>query len=172
MKPSIQTILHRVGLAFLLLTLSQNVALAGPFNVIVVFGDSLSDNGNLLLIPDQPKPDPTLYYQGRLSNGPVWVEYLADAQHLNVSLTDRALGGAMSDSLIPPGLIEQVPAYITAEGSPLSAKALFIVWIGGNDYLHGDGDSQATVNNIKDALEQLAQAKAMNILYRNKIQLD
>jgi phospholipase/lecithinase/hemolysin len=67
---------------------------AASFDEIVIFGDSLSDNGNLVFIENQPEPDPELYYQGRFYNGPVWVEYLADPQHLNAPLTDRAIGGA------------------------------------------------------------------------------
>lgn len=40
---------------------------------VVVFGDSLSDNGNLFAQTGQP---PAPYFQGRFSNGPVWVEQL------------------------------------------------------------------------------------------------
>ena len=65
--------------AFLLAILGQTAGSAAPFNEIVVFGDSLSDNGNLVLIEGQPVPDPELYWEGRLSNGPVWVEYLTNA---------------------------------------------------------------------------------------------
>ncbi len=142
-------------------------AFAGPFGGVVVFGDSLSDNGNLLLVEGQPKPDPELYYQGRLSNGPVWVEYLTDPQHLDTVLHDRALGGAKSDGLIPPGLIEQVTAFIALDGPPLSANTLFVIWIGGNDFLNGDGDFKATVDNIEDAMQRLVDAGAVHLLLMN-----
>ena len=115
----------------------------------------------------QPKPDPELYYQGRLSNGPVWVEYLVDPQHLNTVLHDRALAGAKSAGLIPPGLIEQVTVFIAIDGPTLSVNTLFVIWIGGNDYLNGDGNYQATVANIKDAMQRLVDAGAIHILVMN-----
>jgi hypothetical protein len=48
---------------------------AGPFREIVVFGDSETDTGNFFAANGWP--DPNYYYQGRWSNGPVWVERLA-----------------------------------------------------------------------------------------------
>lgn len=64
------------------------------FSNIYVFGDSLSDTGNVFnittfantlapTIPIDPPSPP--YYQGRYSNGPVWVDYLAN--DLGLSLT-------------------------------------------------------------------------------------
>ena len=138
---------------------------AVTFDEIVIFGDSLSDNGNLVFIENQPEPDPELYYQGRFSNGPVWVEYLADAQHLNVSLTDRALGGAQSGGFI--GLNVQIPAYVTTADSPPSPNTLFIIWIGGNDFLNGNGDYQAAVANINEAMEELVDFGAKYLLVLN-----
>src|SRR3954447_10512298 len=46
---------------------------APAFEHLVVFGDSLSDTGNA----------------GRFSNGPVWVEYLADRLGLKLSPSQR-----------------------------------------------------------------------------------
>ena len=154
-------------LTLLLLVPCASDGFAGLFTEIVVFGDSLSDNGNLVFIEDQPEPDPEDYFQGRFSNGPVWVEYLASPERLNASLTDRALGGAQSDGLVPSGLIEQVTAYIVTDGPQLSPNALFIIWIGGNDFLNGDGDFQAAVANIKDAMDRLVQFEAKHVLVLN-----
>ncbi len=140
---------------------------AAPFDEIVVFGDSLSDNGNLLLVDNQPRPDPAIYYQGRFSNGPVWVEYLANQQHFNVSLDDRALGGAQSSGLVPPGLYEQVTAYIATTVPPLSHNTLFVLWIGGNDFLNGNGDWLSAVGNIRSAMERLVEYEARQILVMN-----
>ncbi|AFY66924.1 SGNH/GDSL hydrolase family protein [Geitlerinema sp. PCC 7407] len=63
-------------------------AIAVSFDRMYVFGDSLSDTGNVsnvtrfvqTLDPStsvQPPSPP--YFQGRYSNGPLWVDYLADA---------------------------------------------------------------------------------------------
>jgi phospholipase/lecithinase/hemolysin len=155
-----------VYLLLLLLIPYASQSFAASFDEIVVFGDSLSDNGNLVFIEDQPEPDPELYYQGRFSNGPVWVEYLADARHLNVPLTDRALGGAQSDGFVPPGVIQQVITYVTTNDVP-SPDTLFILWIGGNDYLNGDEAFQTVVSNINDAMDRLAQFGALNLLVLN-----
>ncbi len=59
---------------------------APAFEHLVVFGDSLSDTGNA----------------GRFSNGPVWVEHLADRLGLKLSPSQRggsnfAVGGARLD---------------------------------------------------------------------------
>ncbi len=56
---------------------------------VVVVGDSFSDNGNLYARTGGP---PAPYWQGRISNGPVWAEYLA--QRLEVPLSDFAWAGA------------------------------------------------------------------------------
>jgi thermolabile hemolysin len=151
-------------LILLLIGLFASNGFAASFDEIVIFGDSLSDNGNLVFIENQPEPDPELYFQGRFSNGPVWVEYLADPQRLNTPLTDRAIGGAQSGGFI--GLNVQVPAYIETADSP-SPNALFIIWIGGNDFLNGDGDAQAAVANIKDAMDRLSEFGALTMLILN-----
>lgn len=156
-----------VFLTTLILVPCASNGFAALFTDIVVFGDSLSDNGNLLFIDDQPNPDPEIYYQGRFSNGPVWVEYLANSQRLNASLSDRALGGAQSDGLLPPGLIEQVIVFIATDGPQLSSSALYIIWIGGNDYFNGDGNFMEAVANIKDAMERLVEFGARHLLVMN-----
>lgn len=162
-----ETIIKIIPKAFLILLLIGPFAsngLAASFDEIIVFGDSLSDNGNLVFIENQPEPDPELYYQGRFSNGPIWVEYLADPQHLNAPLTDRAVGSAQSGGFI--GLNVQVPLYIETADTPLP-NALFVVWIGGNDLLNGDGDFQAAVANINEAMEELVKFGALHLLVMN-----
>lgn len=76
----------------------------------VVFGDSLSDLGNVYtdsvnqsLLPDPP---PT-YYQGRMSNGPIWVDYLADSLQIARPQASQSAAGATgyayAGSAIGPG---------------------------------------------------------------------
>jgi thermolabile hemolysin len=140
---------------------------AGVFDRIVVFGDSLSDDGNYILFPDQPEPDPDRYWQGRFSNGPVWVEYLAMPQRLDAPLTNRAFGGAETSSELPPGLLEQVWFYILEGDPPFSRDTLFVVWIGGNDHLNSGRGAQAAVENIEEALEALIDFGARHLLVLN-----
>jgi phospholipase/lecithinase/hemolysin len=139
-------------------------ALASNFDTLVVFGDSLSDNGNLF------KMDPTQvnsqdYYQGRFSNGPVWVEYLAEEDFLDCSLVDNAYGGATTDSASPPGLISQVSAYTGS--AILEDNTLFAIWIGANDFLNGSVDYATSAATVGTALETLATFGAEHILILN-----
>ena len=154
-------------LLLMILGLFNTYGFAGSFDEIVIFGDSLSDNGNLFVIEDHPVPDPKLYYQGRFSNGRVWVEYLSDPKRLNTLLEDRAFGGATTNSVMPPGLIAQVTTYIMIEKNSLSKDTLFVIWIGGNDCLFEDRDYQISANNVKEALARLTEAGAMHILVLN-----
>ena len=50
---------------------------AGGITEIVVFGDSLSDTGNLYLASGKTTPPSPPYFLGWFSNGPLWVERLA-----------------------------------------------------------------------------------------------
>ena len=53
---------------FLLILTFATWASAGTFSAVVVYGDSLSDSGNLFAASGYP---PAPYYYGRMSNGPV-----------------------------------------------------------------------------------------------------
>ncbi|KAG2437173.1 hypothetical protein HXX76_005837 [Chlamydomonas incerta] len=44
---------------------------------LVVFGDSLSDTGNVFAYSHGALPNPAAYYRGRFSDGPIWVDHLA-----------------------------------------------------------------------------------------------
>jgi thermolabile hemolysin len=153
-------------LALLFLSVCVTAVHAGPFDQIVVFGDSLSDTGNLVFIEDQPRPEPDLYWEGRFSNGPVWVEYLAAPERLDAPLKNRAFGGAETSSLTPPGLVQQVVLY-AADADPFSPDTLFVVWIGGNDHLNSGRTAPSAVNHIEDALEGLARIGARHLLVLN-----
>ena len=64
-----------------------------PFTKIYAFGDSLSDTGNLFALTGGFPPPP--YFEGRVSNGIVWIEYLADAMGMDFeSVVNYAFAGA------------------------------------------------------------------------------
>src|SRR5258708_5469094 len=101
-------------------------AAAGPFNNLVVFGDSLSDVGNIAAQSFINTPGP-YYWNGRFSNGPVYAETLATGlglPALNRSTasggTDFAYGGAKTtgtafpDSLFVKDIDDQVNAYLSS----------------------------------------------------------
>src|SRR4051795_1124089 len=110
---------------------------APAFEHLVVFGDSLSDTGNA----------------GRASNGPVWVEYLADRLGLQLSPSQRggtnfAVGGARLDPRSGPhSLRAQVDAFLRRPKP--NGRMLVIVYGGGNDLLAGVGHPHAPL--IMDA---------------------
>ncbi len=54
----------------------MNKWLRPPFSRIVMFGDSLSDTGKMYGKMRGYLPSSPPYYQGRFSNGPVWLERL------------------------------------------------------------------------------------------------
>ena len=127
------------------LVLFSGLATAGPFTSVIVYGDSLSDNGNLYAATGGTVPGPP-YWQGRVSNGPVAVEDLA--ANLGAPLHDFAWAGAttglgnLADNGTPtnlgtsgaPGMVSQ---FIATSGSigPLAPSSLFVIWGGPNDFL-------------------------------------
>jgi cholinesterase len=126
----------------LLLTFSA-LAIAGDYNGVIVYGDSLSDNGNLYNAVGYPPPP---YWNGRFSNGPVAVEQLA--QKLGVPLTDYAWGGATTGIgndadngsqtslgfLGLPGMTTSYAATVGFITPDQAAHSLFMVWGGANDF--------------------------------------
>eukprot|EP00198_Chlamydomonas_reinhardtii_P005649 XP_001694985.1 predicted protein [Chlamydomonas reinhardtii] len=64
----------------------------------VIFGDSVTDTGNVFR--DGGVPDPLIYYKGRFTNGPNWVDYLnqsLSAKH-KVQIFNYATGGGVACS--------------------------------------------------------------------------
>lgn len=88
--------MKRVTTIFLGLLWSM-VIFANPLNKIVIFGDSLSDNGNLYEYMHHQLPLSPPYYEGRFTNGLDWVELLTQKFYPNsvkAHLEDYAFGGA------------------------------------------------------------------------------
>jgi len=116
------------------------------FSRVVLFGDSLSDTGNVFALTGGATP-PAPYWNGRYSNGPVWAERLASGLGLsaNASLTggtNFAFGGAEANtgSTLSHNGTPNVGAQIgqfTAGGGSLTSTDLVSLWIGGNDFLNG-----------------------------------
>jgi len=143
--------------------LSPAQALPTNFTTMYVFGDSLSDIGNDYSLSGgavPPSTEPELrYYEGQFSNGPVWVDSLAQTMGISdfkPSLTatsadftashsiNFAYGGAGTgianitpDGLfIVRGLLGQIEDFNSLSGGGYApANALYVVWSGANDYL-------------------------------------
>ena len=101
-----------------------SAASAQSYNRLVVFGDSLSDNGNLYAATGGANPLSPPYFQGRFSNGVVFTELLGfNAGRFTAGApvtgsVNYAFGGARTDSQIsPPGMRNQLLAYTGAGGT-------------------------------------------------------
>ncbi len=131
-----------VGLAG---TLSGARAGSDDFSRVITFGDSLSDNGNLFALTGGTSPASPPYFNGRFSNGPVWIEQLFGPMNAPFRGTgvngnvNVAFGGARADSdpnlLNPaiPGVPTQIAAFATTFGGTIGANDLVTVWAGAND---------------------------------------
>lgn len=144
-------------------------ASAQNFEQMYVFGDSLSDVGNVFETTKGDIPPSPPYFQGHYSNGPVWVEYLASKLKLTSNPdTNFAFGGATTGGSkgTYEGLLGQVHRF-TATNSSANPNALYILWAGANDYLSGATDSTAPINNLVMAVKSLSKVGAKNILVVN-----
>ena len=84
---------------------------------------------------------------------------------MDCTLVDNAFAGAQTSGNPPPGVVQQVALYTGA--APLPDNALFVIWIGANDFLGGGTDYEASVDNIESALDALASFGVENILILN-----
>jgi phospholipase/lecithinase/hemolysin len=147
-----------------LLVLMLAASTGRSFTALYVFGDSLSDTGN------NPAPAPS-YFNGRYSNGPLWVEYLsADLGLTYIPSNNFAISGSTTADLASE------IADVTA--STNLSSALFTVLSGGNDFLDDAfalGTNEigwntavtAIVSNLTNAVTGLFAAGAREIIVGN-----
>jgi phospholipase/lecithinase/hemolysin len=154
-------------------------AVAGTFSRMIVFGDSLSDVGNVHNATFGITPASPPHFGGRFTNGPVWAERLAQRLELPGLAPSRtgglnyAHGGVTSASgntfFFPffsfPNAGSQVNAFL-ASNSPRTDD-LFVLWAGGNDFLDGQTNVDVVVNNIAARVTTLSNAGAQHILLAN-----
>ena len=129
---------------------------AMPLNKMVVFGDSLSDNGNLYEYMKHQLPVSPPYFQGRFSNGPVWVELVMQSYYPVNSqdhLLDYAFGGAgvKEDDDSDDGLFtlrREIDSYFLAHQDRADEQSMFVVWIGANNYLGVPDDAEKSLSDV------------------------
>lgn len=149
--------------AVLLMALVAGTAHASLFDQFVIFGDSLSDNGNAYIGSGGLTPAPPLYTTsptglGRFTDGPnttpstsmpglLWHEVLSGLLGVPpaepflppVDGTNYAVGGAqilqnVSTPFGPiPSLQSQVGAYLSSVGGTADPNSLYLFWGGAND---------------------------------------
>jgi phospholipase/lecithinase/hemolysin len=141
-----------------------------PINQLYVFGDSLSDVGTVFRATGGMYPSNPTYFQGRYSNGRVWVEYLALRLHLSSKQTNNfAYGGATTGSngnSLVPGLLTQIQSF-TQTHQQTNPNALYVLWAGANDYLQGVSSATVPVENVTGGIASLAGVGAKKILVAN-----
>ena len=150
-----------------------------PFSRIIAFGDSLTDTGNFHEITGIP---PAPYFEGRFSNGRIWVEHLADRLGMEVTPADNyAVGGATTgrdnENDIPgvfefPGLQDELDLFTARlQGGAADPDALYIIWAGANDFFVATGTPAQTiatgVGNTVVAVHRLRSLGARHIMVVN-----
>ena len=171
MKNPIRRLLGSLALG--LAALCGTAAQAGPYSDMYVFGDSLSDTGNLFLATGGTQPPAGQpYFNGRFSNGPLWVDHLAAGLGLPAGAAPSLLGGnnyafagaRTGASGSPPGVLAQVAGIWAPTHAVADANALYVVVGGGNDMR--DARSTFSGNTAADAAGRQAAAQtAVNNLY-------
>ena len=171
-----QKLIKPISTAVLAFGLSTSVQ-AATYNDIYVFGDSLSDTGNFFAATSLP---PSPYFNGRITNGQAWIEYLYEAYELTYTQDNNyAWAGArtddtnMMDTIVrfsggnALGLSEQVDSYLATNA--IDTDSLYIVWAGPNDYLKDVTGTNPTAlaqpgEYIIDDIEQQVTTSVSNIV--------
>jgi phospholipase/lecithinase/hemolysin len=144
--------LNVLAVGLLVSVLAPVAVQAAPISNVFVFGDSLSDTGNLAEALGHNAPNPPSFHDS-FTNGPVaaellaerfglradpslWVTGFTDASHLFppgfVAGTNYAVAGARSAGGSTP-ILNQVGAFLSHVGPAAPSDALYLVMIGGND---------------------------------------
>lgn len=153
---------------------------APPITRVVALGDSNIDNGNLLRLSGGAFPAPP-NWQGRNSNGPNVVEYMAKA--LNAKLEDYAVSGATTgqgnivpgDAFARTGVAGQV-ADLEKAGARFAENDLVVLWAGSNDIFAVQRADRATLDqriamaagNLQSAIDKLVNLGAKRFLVANR----
>ena len=150
---------------------------AAPFTSLVIFGDSLSDVGNIASSSIGIYPG-KYYYANRFSNGAVWVETLATG--LGLPATKRstltggnnfAYGGAQTsgtggfEGALIRDLDEQVTQYLNQR--TVDPTGLYVVFAGSNDFIGGQTNVSIPANNLLNDVARLYSAGVRNFLIPN-----
>ena len=155
-----------IRLAFATSLLAGTVTVPA-YTALVAFGDSYTDTGRLPSTPPQ-------YWNGRFSNGPLWLEYLSQTLGFDYNPANNfAVSGTESTDLGTE--ISGFP------GTSDSQNVLFAIWSGNNDFGNhlniGVNDAawdtriNSIVSSLMTASDLLYQKGARNIILFNQIEL-
>lgn len=130
-------------IAVVILTLFSNLGQANTneFSRLFIFGDSLSDIGNTSKLFGGTLPKSPPYYEGRFSNGPLWVENFSKELNFPSELViNYSFAGArvVKDFVPVPSLDQQIAKYIQWNPNGADPNALYALWIGSNDIINDE----------------------------------
>jgi phospholipase/lecithinase/hemolysin len=163
---------------------------ADSISQLVVFGDSLSDTGNVYIATGGLEPAPPGYTAGLYTDGPdgvpsttgplgVWVQQLAGMMGVTspgpslAGGNNYAFGGALTGydptfgSGGKPYVGDQVNTYLASHPGTLPSNALYVFWAGANDLFTGGNSPSAAVTNLSDNISTLYADGARNFLWLN-----
>ena len=160
-------------------------SITSDISEVYVFGDLLSDTGNLFEITSEAfgagfPAEP--FFEGRYANGELWIESVASELGIEYNFdTNFALIGATTglenvgnpfepndvvEQLQLPGTLAQVNNLIASTPN-IDPNGLYTIWVGIYDFGLGVTDTTELVVNIVTAVENLANAGAKNIVVPN-----
>ncbi|SJM90202.1 SGNH/GDSL hydrolase family protein [Crenothrix polyspora] len=158
--------------------------IAAPYTKLVVFGDSLSDSGNLASLPTYSFLNKSPYQHG-FTNGAMAVSYLAKflglplkpSLHLDgtVNGNNFSVAGARAAGISGIDLNAQLAVFLQSQAGKARADTLYVIFLGGNDIrdMRDQPEKAAAAllnkatSNIQSALSQLATAGATHFLVVN-----
>ncbi len=151
--------------------LSASALSANAFSGITIFGDSLSDTGNVYAATGFTFPPPP-YFFGRFSNGPVWVETLAGGLGYGAQSTasflgghNYAFGGARMNGTSPvPGVLQQMGGLWAPSHAFANPNELYVVVGGGNDMRDARSTFKTASNADQMGRQAAAQQAAGNLI--------
>lgn len=148
------------------------------FSNMVVFGDSLSDGGNVFArspsVLGRAVPNSPPYFEGRLTNGPVWIERLADRLGIDrptpseTGGTNYAWGSATTGTIRTTNGIDDMDIQLQVyfEDRTPSEDELFVLFGGPND-LNREQSPADAVEFLAKHVRDLATSGARTFLIPN-----
>ncbi|CAF2073431.1 unnamed protein product [Rotaria magnacalcarata] len=141
------------------------------YDSIIAFGDSHTDTGNAYNLTRFQWPLVPPYYQGRFTNGPVWIDIFNSFQIMNYAYGDATID---NNNLIAgftgpnrtvgvPGIRQQIVNYLIDNNLDTSdlSTTVYIIWSGGNEYLINSSISSNVV--VRALLNAVYDLLAINI---------
>lgn len=160
-----RSLAHWILLLLLVATSCAGASAQAPprYSQMVVFGDSLSDYGNVAIATDTPRTQPPTQLVG------TWVMQLAPKLGLPpLVISSRGGTNYARCWATSKDVVEEVDAYLAAHPKA-DPSALYAVWAGGNDILNVPDRATAdkAVETLRSQILRLSDAGAVHFLWVN-----